>query len=169
LAEMTRDLFRACKGSLWGGKSADSKKTAFEASEGAGSLHPDYQGFMRKDNTFRAPDVTTFTDPQNVTWVRGANEQDARGRNPYRQEGTSLNTEPGKFGYQGWFYFLLPVTTPIPDSLDVAQTGRDPNHYALRCLNRMRVDAYQGALDTFARAALAKAVELRRQSLYFSA
>lgn len=169
MAEMTRDLYRACKGSLWSGKSADSKKTTFLQSEAAGSLSPDYQGFMRKDNTFRAPDVTTFTDTNGVTWVRGANETDRNGRNPYRHEGVSLNTEPGKFGFQGWFYFLLPLHTPIPDSLDVEQTGRDPNHYSLRCLNRMTVDAYEGALNTFARAALAKAVELRRQSLHFSA
>jgi hypothetical protein len=33
----------------------------------------------------------------------------------------------------------------------------------------MRRDAYEGALDTLARAAIAKAVELRRQSLSFSA
>ncbi|MEJ2328219.1 MAG: hypothetical protein P8Y25_16070 [Chromatiaceae bacterium] len=163
-----QDLFRACKASAWSGRGSEGKSRTFLASHGAGSLYPDYDGFRRRDGSFRAPDITTMNDTNGVTWVKGVNEEEGH-RRPYRNEGVSLSTEPGKFGYSGWLYFLLPTGTPIPDSLDVAQTGADRNHYSLRCLNRMRRDAYEGALDTLARAAIAKAVELRRQSLSFSA
>jgi len=78
---------------------------------------------------------------------------------------------PGCFGYGGWFYFLLPADTAIPASLDVKHTpsSRDQTHHSLRCRNSMTLAAYQGALDTLARAAIAKAVENARSSLYFSA
>lgn len=168
MAEMAKDLYRACKRSAWPGSNSQKKETTFLEAHGAGSLYPDYTGFTRSDGSFRAPDVTTFTDSNGDTFVKGVNETVGT-RQPYRNEGVSLNASAGKFGYTGWFYFLLPSGTEIPGSLDITQTGSDANHYSLRCLNRMRKDAYEGALDTLARAAIAKAVEDARQSLYFSA
>ena len=58
----------------------------------------------------------------------------------------------------------------MPGSLDVRHTPtrNDEGHHSIRCLNLMRQDAYEGALDNLARAALARAVELGKQSLYFS-
>lgn len=168
MADMTHDLYRACKRSAWAGSNSAKKETNFAAVHGAGSLYPDYAGFTRSDGSFRGPDVTSFTDGNGDIFVKGVNET-VNSRQPYRNEGVSLNTTVGKFGYAGWFYFLLPTGTNIPGSLDVSQTGNDANHYALRCANRMRKDAYEGALDTFARAALAKSVEDARQALYFSA
>jgi hypothetical protein len=67
--------------------------------------------------------------------------------------------------------FLLPEGTSVPAGLDVAltPTKNDPNHHSIRCRNKMRLDAYKGALDNLARNAIAKAVELGKPSLYFSA
>lgn len=168
MADMTQDLYRACKRSAWAGSTSAKKETSFVAAHGAGSLYPDYVGFTRPDGSFRGADVTSFTDLNGVTFVVGVNET-VKSRQPYRNEGVSLNTTAGKFGYIGWFYFLLPTGTTIPGSLDVSQTGSDANHFALRCVIRMRKDTYEGALDAFARAALAKSVEAARQALYFSA
>ena len=76
----------------------------------------------------------------------------------------------GRFGYQGRFYFLPPVGTPVDPSLDVKHTQEedDEGHYSIRCKNLMRQDTYEGALNNLARAALAKAVELGKQSVYHS-
>ncbi|CAI8914812.1 Tse2 family ADP-ribosyltransferase toxin [Methylocaldum szegediense] len=167
MADLTLDLYRACKRNKR--KTLDIKQN-FNSDHGTGFLYPDYTGFWRKDNTFRAPDVTTFTDDTGTEWIRGVNDTDPRTGRHYvsRNEGVSLSTTPGKFGYKFWFYFLLPEGTPVPDSLDVVQTGTDQSHYAIRCKNLMRKDAYEGALNNLARAAIAKATELKRASLYFS-
>lgn len=167
MGDLTLDLYRSCKRN----RRKDSQiEQSFNNNHGAGSLYPDYTGFLRKDNTFRAPDVTTFTDDTATEWIRGVNDIDPKTGRRYvsPNEGVSLSTTPGKFGYTLWFYFLLPQGTPIPDSLDVIQTGRDQSHYSIRCKNMLRKDAYQGALDNLARSAIAKAVELKRRSLYFS-
>jgi hypothetical protein len=103
--------------------------------------------------------------------MRGVEDRDDRSR-PFIswKEGVSVSTAPGGFGYKGWFYFLLPEGAPIPDSLDVRHTPtrNDNGHYSICCRNRMRRDAYEGALDNLARAALARAVELGKRSLYHS-
>jgi len=39
--------------------------------QGAGSLYPDYDGFIRTDRSFREPDVTTFNDDIGNIWIRG--------------------------------------------------------------------------------------------------
>ncbi|MDP9125514.1 MAG: hypothetical protein M3N82_13090 [Pseudomonadota bacterium] len=58
----------------------------------------------------------------------------------------------------------------MPGSLDVkpTPTRNDPGHHSIRCRTLMRLDAYEGALDTLARAALAKAVEAGKQSFRHS-
>lgn len=168
MTDTTLHLFRACRRNKWGKNNEQAEKNVASA-EAAGTLFPDYEGFQRKDGSFRAPDVTTFTDKNAVVWVQGVNDVAPNGRAYIDDsEGVSLSSARGKFGYAGWFYLLLPKGTSIPDSLDVKQTGRDASHYSLRCKNRMRKDAYEGALNTLARAALAKAVELKLKSLYFT-
>lgn len=164
MADLTLDLYRACK------RNKRSEQKITKTHDGVGCLYPEYKGFMTTDRGFRAPDVTTFTDNANCEWIRGVEDIDPKNKKPYisANEGVSLNTGPGKFNYERWFYFLLPKGTPIPGSLDIIQTGKDTSHYAIRCKNMLRKDAYEGALNNLARAALAKAVELKRQSLYFS-
>jgi hypothetical protein len=167
MADLTLDLFRACKRNR---RTMTTIGDQFRDSSGAGALYPDYIGFRRRDGSVRAPDVTTFTDSEGVVWVRGVDDVNPATRRRYVSaiEGVSLNTEAGRFGYDTWFYFVLPTGTSIPESLDVTQTGADENHYSIRCRNSMKKEAYEGALDTLARAAIAKAVELARQSLLFS-
>lgn len=170
MADVPVDLYRSCKSSHWG-KSVDKREDAFHSAEGKGSLLPDYVGFTRKDGSVRAPDVTTFKDGAGVVWVRGVEDRNAQNRPEVSsKEGVSMSTSPGGFGYSGWFYFLVPETTPIPGSLDVkaTPTRSDPGHYSIRCRNLMRLDAYEGALDTLARLALAKAVEKGKQSFRHS-
>ncbi len=164
MANFTLDLYRSCKKN----KRSESKIT--NSFDGVGCLYPDYTGFMRKNGSFRAPDVTTFKDVANDEWIRGVNDINTKDNKYYvsDKEVVSLSTVPGKFNYSFWFYFLLPKGMPIPGSLDVIQTGTDKSHYAIRCKNMMRKDAYEGALNNLARAAIVKAVELKRQSLYFS-
>jgi hypothetical protein len=169
MANLSVDLYRSCKSSAWSGKSADKKSESFMASHGKGSLYPDFVGFTRKDGSVRAPDVTTIKDGRGTTWLRGVQDRDDKGRAYINwKEGVSVSTARGGFGYKGWFYFLLPEGTPIPDSLDVRHTPsrNDDGHYSIRCRNLMRRDAYEGALDNLARAAVARAVELSKQSLY---
>lgn len=171
MANISVDLYRSCKSSGWSGKTAAKKEEVFSATYGKGSLYPDYEGFTRKDGSVRAPDITTFTDDRGTVWVRGVEDRDDRGRAFISsKEGVSVSATRGGFGYKGWFYFLLPEGTPVPDSLDVRHTPsrNDSGHYSIRCRNLMRRDAYEGALDNLARAALARAVELRKQSLYHS-
>ncbi|WP_333678615.1 hypothetical protein [Dyella sp.] len=171
MADVPVDLFRSCKSSRWKGNNAAKKSESFINAEGQGSLFPDYVGFARKDGSVRAPDVTTFTDGEGTIWVRGVEDRDDRDR-PFVswKEGVSVSTEPGGFGYAGWFYFLIPEGTPIPSSLDVKHTPTrtDRGHHSIRCRNLMRRDAYEGALGNLTRAALAKAVELRKQSFRHS-
>jgi len=165
------DLYRSCKSSNWTGKSMEKKEQSFVESHGKGSLYPDYVGFTRNDGTVRAPDVTTMSGDGGVLWVRGVEDRNQQDRPIVSwKEGVSVSTMHGGFGYKGWFYFLLPKNTPVPDSLDIipTPTRNDGGHYSIRCKNLMRQDAYEGALDNLARAAVVRAVELSRQSLYFS-
>ena len=170
MADLNIELYRSAKSSAWGGKTVEKKSEAFPASHGKGSLYPDYQGFTRKDGSVRAPDITTFADQSGTEWVRGVEDRDGSNRAFVSwKEGVSVSTAPGGFGYKGWFYFLLPQGTPVPSSLDVKHTPtrNDDGHHSIRCRNLMRRDAYEGALDNLARAAIAKAVELGKQSLHF--
>lgn len=171
MADLSVDLYRSCKRSAVSGNTSAKKRDNFVADNGARSLYPDYVGFTRSDGSVRAPDVTSFTDQQGVAWVRGVQDRDSSGRPVVNwKQGVSVSTARGGFGYTGWFYFLLPEGTAVPDSLDVTHTpsSHDDGHHSIRCRNLMRKDAYEGALDNLARAALARAVELDKQSLYFS-
>jgi hypothetical protein len=171
MADVPVDLFRSCKSSAWKGSSDAKKDDNFINAEGQGSLFPNYAGFTRRDGSIRAPDITTFTDREGTVWVRGVEDRDDRGQAFVSwKEGVSVSTEPGGFGYEGWFYFLVPKGTAIPESLDVKATPsrNDSGHYSIRCRNLMRRDAYEGALGNLTRGALAKAVELGKQSFRHS-
>lgn len=83
--------------------------------------------------------------------------------------GTSLFDVVGWFGYEGWKYFEIPKNTEYPDSL-VIQCGKKPRkrfdlkayHYQIEPRIPMTVDAFKGALDNFARSAVAKSVALAK-------
>jgi hypothetical protein len=166
------NLYRSVKKRSIGSRLASDEERAatFVDNEGKKSLYPDYVGFTRGDGSVRPPDVTTYTQG-GETWIRGVTDRGTDGRFLVgRNQGVSLSEESGGFGYGSWCYFFLPESTDIPASLDIIHTPtrRDDGHYSLRCRNAMRQDAYQGALDTLARAAIDKAVELGVPSLKFS-
>jgi hypothetical protein len=165
MASLDLDLFRSCKRNR---RKPDDIATSHASDNGAGTLYPDYEGFIRKDNSFREPDVTTFTR-NHETWIRGVDDVNpSNGRSFVKaSEGVSLSNAAGKFGYGLWYYFLLPKGTEVPAGLDVVQTGSDKSHYSIRCRNAMTKTAYQGALDNMARSAIAQSVEQKRSSLYF--
>lgn len=75
--------------------------------------------------------------------------------------GTSLFNVGGWFGYINWKDFKIPAQTEYPEGL-VIKTGKKKKnrdkvegiHYQIEPKNPMTVDAFKGALDTFARNAL---------------
>lgn len=85
--------------------------------------------------------------------------------------GTSMFDVDGWFGFGFWKYFKIPKDTEYPENL-VIKRGRSERtnkagtrsgyHYQIEPKNRMTVEAYKGALDNFARSAVAKSVELAR-------
>lgn len=84
--------------------------------------------------------------------------------------GTEAMKDGQKRGQVDLIRFLFPAGTSVPGSLDVkpTPTNNDPSHHSIRCRSLMRLDAHEGALDTLARLALAKAVEAGKQSFFHS-
>ena len=78
--------------------------------------------------------------------------------------GTSLFNRRGCFGHTYWQYFKIVKDTPIPDGIIVRFTDYNgryrADHYQIEPKTRMTVEAYKGALDNFARAAVARSYEL---------
>lgn len=60
-----------------------------------------------------------------------------------------------------WKYFEMPKGTAIPETLKIVQRGSDKHHYQIEVANggKLTPDALRGALDTLARACVAKKVE----------
>ncbi len=80
--------------------------------------------------------------------------------------GTSLFDKPDVFGTKYWCRFDIPVGTTFDDSLKLRgpdwHSKYNANHYQIEPKNRMRLDAFKGALDNFARNAISRAFELSR-------
>ncbi len=85
--------------------------------------------------------------------------------------GTSLFNVDGWFGFGHWKYFEIPNGTEYGDNLKIKKGrskranksgNRSGHHYQIEPKTRMTVQAYKGALDNFARAAVARSVELAR-------
>ena len=81
-----------------------------------------------------------------------------------------MHDVPGWFGYAQWSYFYVPGGTEYCD--DILYFKPDKNlkwnrsktvkgrHYTVRPRTRMTLDAYLGALDNLARAAITRSVAL---------
>lgn len=85
--------------------------------------------------------------------------------------GTSMFDVEGWFGHSEWRYFRVPSGTKYPESLFIKKgkhkrTNKPGTltgfHYQIEPKNPMTIDAYKGALDCFARSAIAKQVELSK-------
>ncbi len=119
-----------------------------------GVLYPAFEPrLIESTNRIRPADVDTFSN-QEGTFVRSGG-------------GTSLFDRNNVFGAKYWFYFNIPHGTEVPDSLHLRgpdyNSRYEANHYQIEPRARiMRVDAYKGALDNFARNAIARAVEAAR-------
>ncbi|MCX7108561.1 MAG: hypothetical protein NTX45_00235 [Proteobacteria bacterium] len=99
----------------------------------------------------RNPDVELSTGGDGVEWIQPGG-------------GTSLFDKENALPGGGWRCFGIPNGTVIPDSLKVRNTGFNKSfkatHYQIECINPMTKDAFIGALDNFARNAIAQSVEL---------
>jgi hypothetical protein len=85
--------------------------------------------------------------------------------------GTSMHDAPGMLGTGFFGYFQVPKGTEYPESLII--TGGGPKkwnragtvqaaHYQIELKAPMTMDAFKGALDNFARNAVARSVALAR-------
>ena len=108
-----------------------------------------------------------------TTWVQGREKVADVTVNPGDDGEPAVETGGGTslfdarvFKGKNWLYFEIPPGTDIPDSLNLNgpeyRSGYKANHYLIEPLNRMRVDAYKGALDNFARNAIVRACALAR-------
>lgn len=141
------DLYRSCRVEQFPNGVMQNLEPA------VGLLDPDFYSKKLGTGETRPPDVEIVTE-HGVEWVKAGG-------------GTSLFDRPAVFTKPGWLSFEIPDGTPIPDSLLIANTGYKKRfkatHYQIECRARlMRKDSMQGALDLFARSAIARAVELER-------
>ncbi len=121
-----------------------------------GVLYPDFEAKTYFNNKLQR----VVSRPPDVTY-------DADGR-VAEGGGTSLFDRTGLFGRAAWHYFSIPKGTPIDYSLVLRHTGRNPRlgaeHYQIEVrTGGMPVEAFKGALDNLARAAVAKLYEDARR------
>jgi hypothetical protein len=139
------DLYRAVRGSPY------KHGTVIDGEPVAGVLFPDF--YRRKiGEEWREPDVDMVKDDQGEEWVSAGG-------------GTSLFDVRGVFASKAWKYFDIPVGTDVPASLVVRKTGWNKkfqaNHWQIEVrTGLMTKTAMQGDLDTLARNAVARSVEL---------
>lgn len=117
-----------------------------------GVLYPDFYPKTLKSGDVRRADVDLETK-EGVEWVLPGG-------------GTSLFDRANVFVKPGWLSFEIPDGTPVPDSLVVKNTGYNKGfkatHYQIEAREMMTKEAMKGALDNFARSAIARSVELSR-------
>jgi hypothetical protein len=118
-----------------------------------GVLHPDFYDRPLPNGDVREVDIQVYL-VKGVEWV---------GTGQACRYSIDLGYSPGQGGY------LFPEGTPIPDSLIVANTGYNKRlkatHYQIEARAPMRKDAMEGALENFARSAVARSVELSRRGV----
>lgn len=119
-----------------------------------GILYPDFEKKKLPNGKSRRPDVE-------LTIVDGATHVKSRG-------GTSLWDKDGVLKGQ-WRTFTIPQGTPIPEPLKLKKSdfdeARNATHYQIEvAMGTLEINAFKGALDNFARAAVARSVELAKGS-----
>ena len=125
--------------------------TVIEDQPAPAVLYPDFEPRLLSHGKVRAADVELSDDKQ---WVKAGG-------------GTSLFDRPGVFKSRGWVAFQIPTGTIVPESLVIRRTGYNKtfqaDHYQIEsATERMRLDAFKGALDNLARNAVVRAIELAK-------
>lgn len=147
MATTSVNLFRAVRGDPY------KHGTVVDGKPVPGVLFPDF--YRRKiGDDWRDPDVDMLTDDKGVEWVKEGG-------------GTSLFDKRGVFASKAWRYFDIPEGTDIPDSLVVRKTGWNKkfqaDHWQIEVRTGMMMKtAMQGELETLARNAIARSVELAK-------
>ena len=147
MATTSVDLYRAVRGNPY------KHGTVVEGKPVPGVLFPDF--YRRKvGEDWREPDVDMLTDEKGEEWVKEGG-------------GTSLFDKRGVFASAAWKYFDIPKGTDIPGSLVVRKTGWNKkfqaNHWQIEVRTGMMTKtAMQGDLDTLARNAVARSVEMAK-------
>lgn len=85
--------------------------------------------------------------------------------------GTSMHDARGFFGFKNWRYFAVPEGTEYGECLFIRKSrrirrnrqGLEAGHYQIEPRTRMTLEAYKGALDNLARAAVVRQVALANQ------
>lgn len=162
------DLFRAVRTKYFKKtKDRDKREEKFRTAQGAKTMYP-HMGDLDKGGV-RPPDVTMINIDGSI-FVVGAEDEDGTGARVLKNnEGVSVTGTLGTMGGLGWCYFLLPNDTEVPVSLDIVEDplDNDPKHRLVRLRNRMRFDAYCGALDNLARNAIVEATKQGRPLIHY--
>jgi hypothetical protein len=147
MAKTSVNLYRAVRGSPY------KQGTVVDGEPVAGVLFPDF--YRRKiGEEWREPDVDMIKDDKGEEWVQEGG-------------GTSLFDKRGVFASPAWKYFDIPEGTDIPASLVVRKTGWNKkfqaNHWQIEVRTGMMTKtAMQGDLETLARNAVARSIELAK-------
>lgn len=157
MATTESNLFRALKGDDFAG--------AFQVDGIAadGLLYPRFVAttYTTHDNQEKTSQADVFFQDNPDT---GASEVHPGG-------GTSLFDVEGWFGFAEWRYFQIPRGTEFSDGLLLRKSkSRRKNkaktlsglHYQIEPKNPMTADALKGALDTFARNAVVRSIQLSK-------
>lgn len=140
------DLFRSVR------SVAFPKGTVIDEKPAPGVLHPDFEPRQLPTGKIRGADVRVSGDK---LWVHAGG-------------GTSLFDRANVFKSRGWLCFTTPTGTEVPDSLKIRHTGHNSafmaEHYQIEvAAERMRLDAYKGALENLARNAVVKSIEIAQR------
>lgn len=157
MATTDSDLFRALKGDDFAGE------FQLDGIAADGLLYPRFVATTYTNNAGKQ-----MTSQADVNFVKnpdtGVLEVQPGG-------GTSLFDVEGWFGFAAWRYFEIPGGTEFSDGLSLHKSkSRRKNkaktlsgfHYQIEPKNPMTAGALKGALDTFARNAVVRSIELNK-------
>lgn len=164
MAEIAWNLYRAIHQDAPESGKLDSLAAGQSGATADGLLHARIQGSVQS-----GADGRQFVEGADVMLERTGDDH------PWHvlsDGGTSMHDVPGWFGYSPWSYFSVPKGTEYcADTLYIKRDEKKKwnrtktasgRHYTIRPKSRMTLDAYFGALDNLARAAVARSVELGR-------
>ncbi|KQQ97212.1 hypothetical protein [Massilia sp. Leaf139] len=147
---------------------------AMKTGQSDGEFH--IEGVARDGLLYPRFEATEYYDADKVKRVSQADidikRNDVSGELEVQTKGgTSLHDKSGWFGHDDWRYFQIPNGTDYPEGIVLhkgkgakqnrARTVR-ATHYQIEPKIPMTVDAFKGALDTFARAAVVRSIALAK-------